>query len=307
MMNNKKLLVIFIVLAMLSLGVIGVAAQTGGETPETAQTALGTGFTYQGYLEDDSGNPLTTTCDIQFRLWDALVSGTQIGNVSYADGVDIKSGYFTARVNTGNEFGSAAFAGDSRWLAVSVSCPVGSTPVSLTPRQALSAVPYALSARSVHSSEDIELYLSPYSTMSRSFPANLTFAPLSSGGVTIKRVADSDGERLAVIPVSTYGKLFGATMYVKSVEVCYKRNTNGPQWLDGVGVFKGNGETYAAYLTDSTNRTSATRECFTATATTRAAIDNSSYVQLHLNWQGVGSLDDAIIIYSVKITLTEIP
>jgi hypothetical protein len=47
---------------------------------------------YQGYLTDDVGNPLTGTVDITFTIYDALVGGNQkwtetIKNVEVSDGL----------------------------------------------------------------------------------------------------------------------------------------------------------------------------------------------------------------------------
>ncbi len=166
---------------------------------------------------------------------------------------------------------------------------------------------YAAGTGIIESVADTELYLSPYTAMARVSSSDLTFSPLENGGVNIYRTVASAGERLVVLPVSTYGKLFGATVYIKSIEVCYKLTSAGPQRITGTGAYKGNGETYATYLYDGTDRTSTTRACYTATAATRAAIDNSSYVQLSLNWMTAGALPDGIRLDTVKLTLTETP
>ncbi len=119
-------------------------AQAQGEEPQDPLAVLGTGFTYQGWLADDAGSPLNGTCDFNFSLWDSLSDGAQVGAVSPAADVAVAEGYFTAVVNGAAEFGSNAFKGSARWLEVALRCPAGSgSYTTLTPRQALTAAPYA--------------------------------------------------------------------------------------------------------------------------------------------------------------------
>lgn len=110
-----------------------------------AQSPLGTGFTYQGYLAID-GVPVTGNCDFQFSLWDALSSGAQIGSTVPKDNVMVTDGIFTVTL----DFGSGAFNGEARWLGVAVRCPAGSgSYTTLNPYKELSASPYALYSQSV--------------------------------------------------------------------------------------------------------------------------------------------------------------
>ncbi|MBC7261593.1 MAG: hypothetical protein H5T63_06235, partial [Chloroflexi bacterium] len=108
------------------------------------QAVVGTAFTYQGQLQKD-GSPVNGNCDFQFSLWNAASSGAQIGTTQPKTNVAVSNGYFTI---PDLDFGAGAFQGDARWLAVSVRCPAGSgSYTTLSPRQALTAVPYALSLR----------------------------------------------------------------------------------------------------------------------------------------------------------------
>jgi hypothetical protein len=116
---------------------------TGDGAPLKA--ALGTAFTYQGELQE-SGAPVTGSGDFQFSLWDALQGGSQIGATVSTNGVAVENGRFTASL----DFGAAAFDGDARWLEITVDYPSGTgsfTPLS--PRQPLSAAPYALQTRGI--------------------------------------------------------------------------------------------------------------------------------------------------------------
>ena len=130
---------------IVALDLSSVRAQES-TSPTMSVAALGTGFTYQGELQN--GNEVVNgTCDFQFSLWDAQSGGSQIGTTQTANGVQVAGGRFTTVVNQGNEFGQNAFDGQARWLQLSVRCPSGSGSfTALSPRQSLTAVPYALFA-----------------------------------------------------------------------------------------------------------------------------------------------------------------
>lgn len=154
----------------------------------------------------------------------------------------------------------------------------------------------------ISSTADTDIYLSPFTAMRRDGFTDLTFTPLENGGVRIKKVGAATGERLVVVPVSTAGVLFGAPVYVKSIEVCYKTSA-ASGYITGSGAYKGNNDTYSVYLSSSTDYSSTTRACYTVTASNRAQITNSSYIQLHL--QFTNTSEPEITLYSVKLTLTE--
>jgi hypothetical protein len=78
---------------------------------------LGTTFTYQGKLSSGPG-PVTGLYDFNFTLWDAYSGGTQLGvtNLNAPTAVPVTNGLFTVTL----DFGSGAFTGDARWLAITV-------------------------------------------------------------------------------------------------------------------------------------------------------------------------------------------
>jgi len=156
----------------------------------------------------------------------------------------------------------------------------------------------------IHSTADTVIYLSPFTAMRRDGFTDLTFTPLDNGGVRVKKVGAATGERLVVIPISTAGVAFGTPVYVKSLEVCYKTSAVAG-YISGTGVYKGNGEAWAGYLSDPTPHTSLTRQCYTINAATRSVIDNSSYAQIHLYF--TNTTEPEITLFTVKLTLSELP
>jgi len=131
-----------VVLLALTVG-SGQAQEPGPQGDAGVQTTiLGTAFTYQGQLKQ-GGNPVNGNCDFQFSLWDAGSGGTQVGTTQTKTNVSVSNGLFT----TSLDFGSV-FTGDARWLQIAVCCPAGSGRyTNLSPRQALTAAPYALALR----------------------------------------------------------------------------------------------------------------------------------------------------------------
>src|SRR5262245_62719376 len=68
-----------------------------------AQTPLGTAFTYQGRLKD-GGAPADGDYDMRFRLYDALVGGSQIGGEFGVDNVNVADGLFKVVIDFGAQF-----------------------------------------------------------------------------------------------------------------------------------------------------------------------------------------------------------
>lgn len=146
-MKTRVFFGIGLCLALLLVLAVGLSqAQAPISQGEATMLAapVDTAFTYQGRLNKD-GSPVNGTADFQFSLWDAATGGTQIGTTQTKTNVNVTNGVFTV---PNLDFGATAFQGDARWLAISVRSPAGSGSYQpLTPRQALTAAPYALSLR----------------------------------------------------------------------------------------------------------------------------------------------------------------
>jgi hypothetical protein len=109
-------------------------------TASFAQSPPGTAFTYQGRLED-ADVPVEGTCDFSFSLYGSAKGTDQIGTTLTILDWPVAAGYFTVPL----DFGSGAFRGDARYLAIAVRCPAGEgSYTTLAPRQALTPSPHAL-------------------------------------------------------------------------------------------------------------------------------------------------------------------
>ena len=140
-MCHKPMMTGLILLLVLLLGVAGATAQEP-EDDIGALAEVGTAITYQGRLSD-GGGPINDDCDLRFRLYDEAgsgdppIGGSQVG-ADVERTVTLDDGYFTV---ADLDFGPNAFNGEARWLEIRVNC--GSGDVDLSPRQSLTAAPYA--------------------------------------------------------------------------------------------------------------------------------------------------------------------
>jgi len=106
----------------------------GWSTNALVAAPLGTAFTYQGQLRD-GGLPAGGTYKLEFKLYDALTVGSQVGSTLTLNGVVVTNGLFAVQLDFG-----AQFAGSARWLEI----VVNGTPLS--PRQELKPVPNSVYA-----------------------------------------------------------------------------------------------------------------------------------------------------------------
>jgi hypothetical protein len=130
MISKTTMLLLILLLAV-------TAAQAG---------PVSTAFTYQGRLVLD-GVPVTGSVDLQFYLYDAEVSGTQISGGYQFQDVAVDKGVFSVLL----DWAALNWNGDERWLEIYVRNPHDpSNPASgflpLDPRQRITVVPYAIHA-----------------------------------------------------------------------------------------------------------------------------------------------------------------
>ena len=137
-MKNRLISVVHCLLLVLPVaGVLLSAGIVAGQTDTT--------FTYQGLLTQN-GSPVTTPCNLRFRLFDAASSGTQIGISQTIHNVPFSEGRFTVQI----DFGLNAFDNSNRWLDILYQCPAGvGSFIILSPRQPVTRSPYAIQTRGI--------------------------------------------------------------------------------------------------------------------------------------------------------------
>ncbi|MFN8494479.1 MAG: hypothetical protein U0350_43160 [Caldilineaceae bacterium] len=148
------------------------ASLAAGPAATVTATATNTAFTYQGKLSQN-GAPVNGACGFAFKLFDDVTAGNQFGN-TLTQNLTVTNGAFATQLDFGNQFPGAA-----RWLEIAVACKGGGF-VTLTPRQALSAVPYALS-------------LAPGATLSDSLDTPLLTVHNAAGTALNLQSAGGDG------------------------------------------------------------------------------------------------------------------
>ena len=130
---------LFVSLSLLALLFSNGGAIAQENAPEPSAAPLGSAITYQGRLSDQ-GSPANGSYDLRFILYDAEVGGTQVGSILALEDVLVSEGYFRVML----DFGSGTFSGQACWLEIAVRPGSSSGEyTTLSPRQALSAVPYA--------------------------------------------------------------------------------------------------------------------------------------------------------------------
>jgi hypothetical protein len=107
-----------------------------------AAQPVGTAWTYQGQLKNGAV-VADGPHDFIFRLFSAASGGAQVGSSVTINDWMVTDGQFTVSL----DFGATPFVGDARWLDIQVRPGAsGGAYTLLTPRQPLSATPYALYA-----------------------------------------------------------------------------------------------------------------------------------------------------------------
>jgi hypothetical protein len=100
--------------------------------------AIDNSFTYQGKLTANN-EPANGSYDFEFRLYDALTNGSQVGSTFTKSAVTVTDGLFSVQLNFGE-----VFDGSALYLEIRVREAGAGSYTTLDPRQALTAAPYAL-------------------------------------------------------------------------------------------------------------------------------------------------------------------
>lgn len=116
-----------------------LAGMSLGSAPAMGQVVSPTAISYQGKLTKD-GSAYTGTATVFVSLFDAPTDGNLVASPIAISNVNVDKGVFTVMP----DFGGAAFQGKVGYLQVMVQTPGDIGPVTLSPRQPLTAAPLAL-------------------------------------------------------------------------------------------------------------------------------------------------------------------
>ncbi len=105
--------------------------------------AQGTAFSYQGRL-NDGGSAATGIYDLRFTICDALTSGNVVAGPLTNSATGITNGLFAVTL----DFGSGVFTGPGRWLEIAARTNGAASFTTLSPRQPVLPMPYAIMASS---------------------------------------------------------------------------------------------------------------------------------------------------------------
>jgi hypothetical protein len=138
-MRSMRWVILVLILGSLVV-VSGSASAQAAE--QAAQAAVGTAFSFQGYLRIGS-SPANGSYDFSFRLYEEEAGLTPVGPAFEVGDVLVTDGLFQVMLDFG-----AAFNGQARYLQISVrpGAEVGAY-TALTPLQLIAPVPYALYAQ----------------------------------------------------------------------------------------------------------------------------------------------------------------
>lgn len=123
-------------------------AQSAGAVPFRAESVASTStIAYQGRLADSSGNPLTDTLNMSFRLYNAASGGAPLWTEQWtgSNGVQVSDGLFNVMLGSLTPIPASVITGNSSlFLGITVG-----TDDEMTPRVQLGSVPYAVQALTV--------------------------------------------------------------------------------------------------------------------------------------------------------------
>lgn len=145
--------------------------------PDSPSAAVGSAITYQGRLLRN-GNPVNGTCSMTFKAYPSASALEPMAVLTKS--VLVNNGQFSVDLDY-NVFPNALpFTGGAVYLGIRVSC--GGTAEDLSPRQAITAAPYALSLRPGATMEDGN--------------GSIAFLNCSSGNCTALDVGGTTGLRV---------------------------------------------------------------------------------------------------------------
>ena len=127
-----------------------IAISLTPSAPAFAASPFSTGFTYQGRLAIN-GQAYSGLVTLQVGLFDAPSGGSAIGSTIQLTNVSVDAGVFTVLLNDAGQFGTAAFAGGTRYLEIRVKAPSDADFRLIPGRVPLNPTPHAATAGAIGS------------------------------------------------------------------------------------------------------------------------------------------------------------
>ena len=187
-------------------------AQSAGAVPFHAESAASTGtVAYQGRLADSSGNPLTQTLNMSFRLYSASTGGAPLWTEQWTgpNGVQVSDGLFNVMLGSLTPIAQSLITGNSNlFLGITVG-----TDDEMTPRVQLGSVPFAVQALTVPDGSITTAKLA--ADVSLTPPdGSITTAKIVDGAVTQEKLDPS----IDLEPAFGFGGIFTANPHTGSCQ-----------------------------------------------------------------------------------------
>jgi len=153
----------------------------------------GNGFNFQGRLNDGT-NPANGLYDLQFRLYDAIAGGNQIGALLQRPSTTLLNGVFSVML----DFGATAFNSPNS-IFIEIALRPNGSPNAFTilgPRQQLTVVPFAVRAASATNADTATLATNAQHSIDAQIAVNATNAITATNSLSLGGVAPSGWARL---------------------------------------------------------------------------------------------------------------
>ncbi|MEP7075109.1 MAG: hypothetical protein ABI878_04800 [Acidobacteriota bacterium] len=181
-----------------------------------AGSAQGTSFNFQGRMNDGT-SPANGVYDVQFRLYDAIVGGNQIGTIALRPNTVLVNGVFSVTL----DFGATAFNTPNS-IFIEIGVKPNASPNAFTilgPRQQLTVVPFAVHAANADNAVHAQDAVNSVNATNANFATNAATATnaLSLGGAAASEYArlnvtnpgnlQASGDLLLISPLGAGGNL----------------------------------------------------------------------------------------------------
>ena len=228
-------------------------------------------FTYQGRLTD-GGNPASGIYDLRFTIYDSSGGSGVIAGPLTNSPTSVSDGQFTVSLN----FGAAAFNGANRWLEIQARTNGGGAFTPLTPRQPITATPYALTASKLSGTLPATQLTGTVPDSRLSGNVSLLGAGVDSAEIADGAIVNADISPSAAIAdtklatIATAGKVSDTALSANVALLNRSQTFTGTNlFASVVGINSGNPQAQLEVVTDTNVAIRATR---TATLDARPAV-----------------------------------